>query len=157
MRIVTRTSSSDEHDNGDVETAYILLDEALAKVIAGRLNLFDANKKSHPGLVEMHFLSDTTECGFFGYLAFHDYEKGFLPGEEVEKKLDDNGWAEIPDDNPFKGDLSRDSFDEVFAVPDEGVYMITCERGVYWEAHLKYTSIRVFSELLPREVLSRVI
>lgn len=155
-RIVMRTFSTDEHWNGGAENAYVLLDERLAKVIAGRLNLLDASTVSNPELVEMHFQSEDVECGFYNELGFHDDASGFLPGEEVEEEYNESGWAEIPDSSPFKGDLSRDSFDEVFGILAENTYMVINEYGVYWEMYPAHTSIRIQSEVLPRSVLSEV-
>ena len=152
-----KTYSTDEHYNAGAEYAYVHLTDSLAKVIAGRFNLFEATQKSQPDIVEMHFGFESGEAGFFGWLAFNDDERGFLPGSDVEEKFLDDGWAEIPESSPFPGDKHLDSFNEVFGIEMEALYMIVGSGGVSWEAYPKHTSIRVQSEVLPREVVAKVI
>jgi len=149
MRIVLRTFSSDENYNSDLEYAYVLMTPGLAKVLAGRHNLLLAGQTSNPDLVEVHFRSGDDEVEFYSWLAFNDDANGFLPGKEAEKTFEEQGWTEIPEDSSFQGDLYKDSFDET--------YTICNEQGFYWETYLKHAGTRIQTEVLPREVLAKLI
>jgi hypothetical protein len=157
MRIVMKTFSTDEHCNGGADYAYVKLTPELAKVIAARFKIFDAAKEGDPEAIEMGFKVELEQCSFLGWLAFNDDAKGFLPGSDVENHYDEDGWCEIPEDSEFKGDLSRDSFEEVFGIKQEWTYMTIGVLGVNWETYPMNSSIRVQTEVLPRELIQRLI
>jgi hypothetical protein len=155
MRIVLRVFSSDEHYSANVENAYVFLTESLAKVVSNRLELFDTSLESSQELLTMEFLPELGAVSFYQRLGFYDDENGFLPGEELEKHFEENGWCEIPESNPFKGDLS-DSFDDVFQVPVDDVSMVICKAGVYWEGIPRHSNIEITTDIIPREVIARM-
>jgi hypothetical protein len=162
MRIVMKTYSTDENFNADADYAYVEITAEMAKVIAGRFSLFDAAKRSNPDLIEMQYTSSLDEVGFYLWGAFNDTnddgDNEFLPGEEAESHYEDNGWCEVPEDSKLNKLILKPSspFDDEFMIDVESVYMCIGVQGVNWEGYPGHSSIRLQTEVLPREILRRV-
>lgn len=150
MLIVMETWSTDEHDKGEYDCAIFKMESYEAKLIAQRLNLYKVMKDSDPELRSMSFRAHGTdlECEFFpGTIWLKGKED--LMSAELEQELDKQGWSMVesldPDINPKYAHAPND------------IYFVVEDEGFYWRTYPPDTSIQIETQLLPRDILSRVL
>lgn len=149
MLIVMHTYNTDEHDE-QYDFAVYKMEEHEAKILTRHFNLFKVNHDSMSELCEMVFCAeDETLCEFFPAGIWDKDEMSTMP-EQVEKDLDKQGWAIIPDD------YEREFTPKDAHSPDK-TFVVFCPEGVFWRAYPQESTLVVESQVLPREILSRVL
>lgn len=148
MKILTKIHSTDEYTSKDIENALVNLTPELVLVIHQRMETFNAVKKIHTELAELHFISSADECGFYPYSGFHrDYDTNEeILDETTEIHLDNHGWVEISDSS---GAVPLTSMSNIYMV-------ITCW-GVYWETFMDHSPGTWQSELLDKEFIAKLL
>lgn len=150
MLLVMDTINSSEDDGAQYDYAICMLEDRAAKVLAGYVALFNFMKKSQPELLEMMFKDTDVECDFYPRTIF-DNEDGIeqLPSS-IEEELDDKGWGILPSDyvpnfGPKDAHIPAESF------------IVICNGGFFWRTWPQDSTLEIDTNVVPVEILSRVI
>lgn len=144
VKFLLRTSSSDEHYNGDIDFCLVEVTKQLARRILHRRKVFTSAKKSEPELWEMYFWGGSGDWVPYSGV-FH--EKTINITKEQEALLDDNNFVELPDEY---------SVDPDSLVRTECEQMIVREDEVCWTVIPKHSSIYIMTHPLPYKLIEKL-
>ncbi len=146
MLIVMETWSTDEHSKEEYDYAIFKMESNEAKLIAQKLNLYKVMRDSDSELRSMSFRAHGTDLEPEFYAS--SIWNGNMP-DDIETALDKEGWASVerldPDITPRAAHASN------------GIYLVIEDEGFYWRTYPPDSMIQIETQLLPREILSRVL
>lgn len=153
MLIVVGTDSSDEYNNENYDVAVVDIGENEAKKLMSLIGMFESTKQIEPGLSQMNFDSDKValKCSFYTDIwSFSSVEA--LPPMSAEIKgvlQNELPYAVIPEDVELLS--SQENLDP------ESVEVQITDAGFAWVAYPKDSTVIVWSRVLPRSLLTKLI
>jgi hypothetical protein len=150
LTLILRTNANNEHSNGDCDFAYVEIDEALARKVRARQELFSGVMEKDDDTHVLHFWD--ASCRYFKRDV--DDVESFVT---LLDGVSDGGFAQVEAaivPEKYFEDRGSDSLEQ----RTEGDMLVIEERGFSWKCYPKYfDGVEIATDLVPYDVLKKVL
>ena len=156
MLIVLGADSNDEYDNENYDFAVVDLGESEARKLMALAKLFDDTKQAEAGLRQMSFEPAElgVKCSFYtniwSFTDDPDNASVKFPDDITGVMQEDHPYAIVPDDFKLP-------FDEHDALKPEDLEIQVNEFGFSWAAYPENSTVVIWTRILPRDLLAKII
>lgn len=151
MIIVMKTWCADNYNEANYDFAIFKLEVVEAKMLSQRFNLYKINQDSDQDLAEMAFNvqhCDELSCEFYPCEIWERDDKDVMPAS-IKEDIEKQGWSIVEE-------LDPDITPRHAHAPDN-LFLMLSKEGFSWKTCPPGMSLHVESEVLPFDIVARVL